>query len=170
VYPEIPVLTMKQITEMQGYKRGITVLLACLLLPGMTNGQDVLPEDYCRWDVVDYAIKEPLCGLAGDVQRGREVVTDSNRGNCLACHQLPIPGVEAYGTIGPPLTGIAARLSVPMIRLRVVDTRSINPLSIMPGFYRDPRLINRPAKLYRGRTFLTAQQVEDVIAYLATLK
>jgi sulfur-oxidizing protein SoxX len=119
---------------------------------------------------VDYAIKEPLCGLAGDVQRGREIVTDSNRGNCLACHQLPIPGVEAYGTIGPPLAGIAARLSVPMIRLRVVDTRSINPLSIMPGFYRDPRLINRPAKPYRGRTFLTARQVEDVIAYLATLK
>jgi sulfur-oxidizing protein SoxX len=119
---------------------------------------------------VDYAIQEPLCGLAGDVQRGKEIVTDSYRGNCLACHQLPIPGVEAYGTIGPPLAGIAARLSVPMIRLRVVDTRSINPLSIMPGFYRDPRLINRPAKAYLGRTFLTAQQVEDVIAYMATLK
>jgi sulfur-oxidizing protein SoxX len=104
------------------------------------------------------------------VQRGREIVSDGSRGNCLACHQLPIPGIEAYGTIGPPLTGIAARLSVPMIRLRVVDTRNINPLSIMPGFYRDPRLINRPGEEYRGRTFLTAQQVEDVIAYMATLK
>ena len=85
-------------------------------------------------------------------------------------YQLPIPDIEAYGTIGPPLTGIAARLSVPMIRLRVVDTRHINPMSIMPGFYRDPRLINRPGKDYRGRTFLSAQQVEDVIAYMATLK
>ena len=136
----------------------------------MTNAGDNQPADYCRWKVADYAIAEPLCGLAGDPRRGREIVSDSNRGNCLACHQLPIPGIEAYGTIGPPLAGIAARLSVPMIRLRVVDTRNINPMSIMPGYYRDPRLINRPAKEYRGRTFLTAQQVEDVIAYLATLK
>jgi len=161
---------MAHTPEMRYHNYLIVMLLACSLFSGMANGQDALPDDYCRWDVVDYAIKEPLCGLAGDVQRGREIVTDSNRGNCLACHQLPIPGVEAYGTIGPPLEGIAARLSVPMIRLRVVDTRSINPLSIMPGFYRDPRLINRPAKPYRGRTFLTARQVEDVIAYLATLK
>ena len=153
------------------YHNYLTVmLLTCSLLSGMANGQEALPDDYCRWVIVDYAIEEPLCGLAGDAQRGREIVTDSNRGNCLACHELPISGVEAYGTIGPPLSGIAARLSVPMIRLRVVDTRSINPLSIMPGFYRDPRLINRPAEPYRGRTFLTAQQVEDVIAYLATLK
>ena len=56
------------------------------------------------------------------------------------------------------------------IRLRVVDTRNVNPMSIMPGFYRDPRLINRPAKAYIGRTFLNAQQVEDVIIYLTTLK
>lgn len=156
--------------KMHYHKYLIIMLLASSLLSGMANGQDALPDDYCRWEVVDYAIQEPLCGLAGDVQRGKEIVTDSYRGNCLACHQLPIPGVEAYGTIGPPLAGIAARLSVPMIRLRVVDTRSINPMSIMPGFYRDPRLINRPAKAYRGRTFLTAQQVEDVIAYMATLK
>jgi sulfur-oxidizing protein SoxX len=136
----------------------------------VTNREDGRPADYCRWKVVSYAIVEPLCGLKGDPQRGKEIVSDSNRGNCLACHQLPIPGIEAYGTIGPPLAGIASRLSVPMIRLRVVDTRSINPMSIMPGYYRDPSLINRPAIEYRGRTFLTAQQVEDVIAYLATLK
>lgn len=136
----------------------------------MTNREHGRVDEYCRWKVVDYAIVEPLCGLTGDSQRGRAIVSDSNLGNCLACHQLPIPGIEAYGTIGPSLTGIASRLPVPVIRLRVVDTRNINPMSIMPGFYRDPSLINRPGKQYRGRTFLTAQQVEDVIAYLATLK
>ncbi len=155
---------------MQFHKTLIPVLLACLPLSGMTSGQDGLPDDYCRWEVVEYTIMEPLCGLAGDAQRGMEIVSDSNRGNCLACHQLPIPGIEAYGTIGPPLAGIAARLSVPQIRLRIVDWRNINPMSIMPGFYRDPRLINRPGEKYRGRTFLTAQQIEDVIAYLATLE
>jgi len=128
------------------------------------------PEDYCRWEVVNYAITKPLCGLTGDAQRGRAIASDGGRGNCLACHQLPIAGIDAYGTIGPSLAGIASRLSVPMIRLRVVDTRNINPMSIMPGFYRDPGLINRPGEAYRGRTFLTAQQVEDVISWLGTLK
>jgi len=155
---------------MQANKKLIIFLLAWLSCSGLTRAQDDLPDDYCRWEVTDYSIVEPLCGLAGDVQRGSEIASDSGRGNCLACHQLPIPGIEAYGTIGPPLAGIATRLSVPMIRLRVVDTRHINPMSIMPGFYRDPRLINRPGKDYRGKTFLTAQQVEDVIAYMATLK
>lgn len=128
------------------------------------------PEPYCQWQVKDYSIETPLCDLSGDAARGKAIVTDSDKGNCLACHQFPIDGVEAYGTIGPPLEGIASRVPEGFIRLRVVDTRNINPMSIMPGFYRDPDLINRPAKKYTGRTFLTAQQVEDVIAYLMTLK
>jgi len=145
-------------------------MLACLPVTGLADDPGKLPGDYCLWEVEDYAIDAPLCGLEGNAQRGSEIASDSSRGNCLACHQLPIPGIEAYGTIGPPLDGIGTRQSVPMLRLRVVDWRSINPVSIMPGFYRDPRLINRPAEQYRGKTFLTAQQVEDVIAYLASLK
>lgn len=127
-------------------------------------------ETYCQWRVNNFAIEEPLCGYVGDANRGKAIATDGSKGNCLACHHLPVEGIEAYGTIGPPLEGIASRLSKGFIRLRVVDTRNINPMSIMPGFYRDPELINRPGKPYIGRTFLTAQQVEDVIAYLVTLK
>ena len=149
------------------------LLLQLALLTGSgiaTAGEQALPDDYCQWAVTDYAIAQPLCELAGDASRGMAIASDSGRGNCLACHQLPIPDVEAYGTIGPPLSGIGARLTEGQIRLRVVDTREINPMSIMPGFYRDPRLIHRPGKRYAGRTFLNAQQVEDVIAYLVTLK
>jgi sulfur-oxidizing protein SoxX len=147
-------------------------LIAVLCLPpaGYADERQSLPGDYCRWVMVDYGIPEPLCGLTGEAGRGRAIVSDGHLGNCLACHELPIPGIEAYGTIGPPLQGIAARLSEPQIRLRVVDSRHINPMSIMPGYYRDPRLIHRPARRYVGKTFLTAQQVEDVIAYLVTLK
>ena len=135
------------------------------------NVVDMLPpETYCEWQVKNYEIEEPLCGYVGDAKRGKAIASDGSRGNCLACHQLPIDEIEAYGTIGPPLEGVATRLSEGFIRLRVVDTRNINPMSIMPGFYRDPALINRPGKAYIGRTFLTAQQVEDVIAYLVTLK
>ena len=128
------------------------------------------PEPYCQWQVKDAVIEKPLCGHVGDAGRGKAIASDGGKGNCLACHQLPIDDIEAYGTIGPPLQGVGTRLSEGYIRLRVVDTRNINPMSIMPGFYRDPGLINRPGKPYIGRTFLTAQQIEDVIAYLVTLK
>lgn len=149
----------------------LTVLLPALYLSkGIAEESVTLPKDYCAWEVVDYAIADPLCALEGNAERGKQIVSDAHLGNCLACHELPISGIEAYGTIGPPLLGIASRLTEAQIRLRVVDTRNINPMSIMPGFYRDPRLINRPGKPYRGRTFLSAQQVEDVIIYLTTLK
>ncbi len=147
--------------------------LLCTLPVGQgvaSEPQVALPADYCEWELADYAIAEPICGLSGDAARGKAISSDGSRGNCLACHQLPIEGIEAYGTIGPPLAGIGSRLSEGQIRLRVVDTRKINPMSIMPGFYRDPRLIHRPGQRYAGRTFLNAQQVEDVIAYLVTLK
>lgn len=152
-----------------------TVCVISVVLPTSTSLADGAatmppPEPYCQWQVDNYAIEKPLCGFVGDAKRGKAIASDGSKGNCLACHQLPIEGVEAYGTIGPALEGIGTRLSEAFIRLRVVDTRNINPMSIMPGFYRDPDLINRPGKDYAGRTFLTAQQVEDVIAYLVTLK
>jgi sulfur-oxidizing protein SoxX len=135
-----------------------------------SNTMETAEEKYCQWEVKDYAIEKSLCDYSGNAERGKAIASDGSKGNCLACHQLPIDGIEAYGTIGPPLAGIGSRQTEGFIRLRVVDTRNINPMSIMPGFYRDPKLINRPGKPYIGRTFLTAQQVEDVIAYLVTLK
>lgn len=151
-------------------------LIAVILALSINNGQAVsgttptAEEAYCQWQVTDLTIETPLCGYTGDAERGKAIASDGSKGNCLACHQLPIEGIEAYGTIGPPLAGIGSRQSEGFIRLRVVDTRNINPMSIMPGFYRDPKLINRPGKPYKGKTFLTAQQVEDVIAYLVSLK
>jgi sulfur-oxidizing protein SoxX len=132
----------------------------------------VLPpaEPYCKWEMKELAINDPLCGLDGNAQRGKVIMTDSGQGNCVACHRLPVEGVEAFGNLGPPLSGVGSRYSEGFLRLRVVDTRQINPMSIMPGFYRDPALLHRPGKAYIGRTFLTAQQVEDVVAYLVTLK
>lgn len=146
------------------------IFLSARVSMATDQGEPGPVEEYCQWQVKDYAIEQPLCGLSGNIERGKAIASDGSKGNCLACHQLPIEGIEAYGTIGPALEGVANRLNEGLIRLRVVDTRHINPMSIMPGFYRDPSLINRPAKKYRGRTFLTAQQVEDVIAYLVTLK
>lgn len=147
-------------------------LLILSVNPSFADSSTDMPaaEPYCQWQVANYAIEKPLCGYSGNAERGKAIASDGSIGNCLACHQLPIEGVEAYGTIGPPLEGVGGRMPEGSIRLRVVDTRSISPMSIMPGFYRDPELINRPGKPFIGRTFLTAQQVEDVIAYLVTLK
>lgn len=141
------------------------VALAALALCGAAGA-----DDYCDWKMVNYAIPEPLCGLAGDPVRGRALAADSHGGNCLACHAMPIPEAEFHGTVGPPLHGIGSRYSAAQIRLRVVDEQQVNPITIMPGFYRDPALQNRVADAYWGKTFLTAQQVEDLVAYLVALR
>lgn len=143
-----------------------TGALACLLFTA------TLPagEPYVAWKQEGYAIPRPLAGLEGDAVRGRALVIDRSRGNCLACHRMPIPEEEFHGTVGPPLHGVALRLSEGELRLRVVDEKQLNPLTIMPGYYRDPRYFNRVAEAWVGRTVLTPQEVEDVVAYLMTLR
>jgi L-cysteine S-thiosulfotransferase len=125
---------------------------------------------YQPWQAENYAIEQPLGGLVGVAARGRNIAGDQHRGNCLACHELPIPEEKFYGDLGPPLAGIASRQSVGMIRLHVVDQSRFNPDTVMPGFYRPPQQLNRVAPSLRGTTWLTAQEVEDVVAWLATLK
>jgi sulfur-oxidizing protein SoxX len=124
---------------------------------------------YYDWQVQDYEIREPLGGLVGVPERGARIASDQHAGNCYACHVLPLDPDEFYGNLGPPLAGIAARQSVGMIRLHVVDQTRFNPETVMPGYYRRFEQLNRVAEKFRGRTYLTAQQVEDVVAWLATL-
>lgn len=144
--------------------------LLALIFGAASAEERPLPEGFCEWKVTDFEIKESICDLNGDAERGRVIVLDSHLGNCLACHIMPIPEEEFQGTVGPPLMGVGIRYSEGAIRLRVVDEQQINPMTIMPGFYADPRKANRVADDYFGKTFLTAQQVEDVVAYLRTLK
>jgi len=148
------------------------ILLFLIFYPSYArlDNQIPLPENYCHWEASNFSIEEPLCGLQGDPLRGRKIVIDTHSGNCLACHMMPIPEEPLHGTVGPPLYGIGARLTEGQIRMRVVDEQKINPATIMPGFYSDPRLANRVANDYWGKTFLTAQQLEDVVAYLMTVK
>lgn len=146
------------------------VLLAGLLGAGAARAERQMDTDYCRWQMEGFAIEAALCGLSGDAVRGRALVADSHSGNCLACHMMPIPEESFHGTIGPPLFGVGARYSTAQIRARVVDEQQINPFTIMPGFYRDPREANRVLDEFWNKTYLTAQQVEDVVAYLVTLK
>jgi sulfur-oxidizing protein SoxX len=134
------------------------------------SAEDGVAGGYCEWQMRDFSIQAPLCGLTGDPQRGRRIAADSHGGNCLACHQMPIPEEPFHGTVGPSLQGVGARYTAAQIRLRIVDEQQVNPMTIMPGFYRDPAQANRVADGYWGKTFLTAQQIEDLVAYLVTLR
>ena len=111
----------------------------------------------------------PLTGAAGDAERGRKIVLDRHVGLCLLCHSGPFPEERFQGDLAPNLSGVGARLSAGQIRARIVDARRANPNTIMPPYFRTENL-NRVAPAYRGKTVLTAEQVEDVVAFLATLK
>lgn len=115
------------------------------------------------------AIPEPLGGLQGDVARGRAVALDRAVGNCLICHRAPEPAERFMGEIGPDLAGVGSRLTAGQVRLRLVDQSRLNPGTMMPPYYRVDGLA-RVAERYRGKPVLDAQQVEDVLAYLMSLK
>ena len=113
-------------------------------------------------------IPTSLTGAEGDPQRGREIVASRQTGLCLLCHSGPFPEERFQGTLAPDLRS-SARLSEGQIRLRLVDPARANPNTIMPAYYRTEGL-TRVAPAYRGKPVLTAQQIEDIVAYLVTLK
>ena len=90
-------------------------------------------------------------------------------GLCLLCHSGPFPEERLQGNLAPDLSTVGARFSEGQIRLRIVDSTKLNPQSIMPAYYRSEGL-TRVAPAFRGKTVLTAEQIEDIVAYLSTLK
>jgi sulfur-oxidizing protein SoxX len=111
---------------------------------------------------------EPLTGIPGDPARGRAIVADREAGLCILCHAAPLPEVPFMGDLGPDLAGVGGRLTVPELRERIVDSRRVNPDTIMPPYHSDANLTRVGAR-WEGTTILTGQEVEDVVAYLATL-
>jgi len=117
----------------------------------------------------DDAIPSSLTGTTGDASRGRAIVLDRHVGLCLLCHSGPFPEEQFQGNLAPSLAGVGARLSAGQIRLRIVDSSRVNPDTIMPAYFRTENLA-RVAPAYRGKTVLNAQQIEDIVAFLVTLK
>jgi len=115
------------------------------------------------------AIPEPLTGVRGDPARGRAIVANRQVGLCLLCHSGPFPEERFQGELAPDLTGAGARWSEGQLRLRIVDSSRINPATIMPAYHRADGL-TRVAPAFRGKPLLSAEQIEDVVAYLTTLK
>jgi len=119
--------------------------------------------------VDDMSIPKSLTGKAGDAEKGRALAINRKKGNCLACHAMPIPEQQFHGETGPTLYGVGNRLSEGELRLQLVNSKVTNEDTLMPSFYRTFGF-NRPLKNFAGKSILTAQEVEDIVAYLKTLK
>ena len=106
---------------------------------------------------------------SGNAAAGELLVANRQLGLCLLCHQAPIASEKFQGNVGPNLAGVGSRLSKDELKQRIIDSRVVNPDSVMPAYFRSTQL-NQVARLQEGRTIFTAQQVDDVVAYLVTLK
>ena len=137
-------------------------LAAILLVPA--KAQDALVP----FTVTGDAIPASLTGAKGDAARGRAIVVNRQVGLCLLCHSGPFPDERFQGTMAPDLSGTGARWSEGQLRLRMVDASRLNAATIMPPYYRTLGL-TRVAQPYAGRPILSADQVEDVVAFLRTL-
>jgi len=122
-----------------------------------------------RPTIVGDAIPDSLTGHKGDPARGRAIVLNRQVGLCLLCHSGPFPEERFQGNMAPDLKGAGARWSEGELRLRMVDARKLNPHTIMPPYFVVDGM-NRVAPAFRGKPILTAEQIEDVVAFLATLR
>jgi sulfur-oxidizing protein SoxX len=121
------------------------------------------------YKVAGDAIPSSLTGQQGDPARGRAIVGNRQVGLCLLCHRGPFPEEKFQGTVAPDLAGAGSRWSEGQLRLRIVDSRRLVPDTIMPSYYRVDGL-TRVAANFAGKPILTAEQIEDVVAYLTTLR
>lgn len=138
----------------------LTLLGACLtFLPHPAQAQ--------KW--VGDSIVDPLTLLPGDPGKGRAIVASRQTGLCLLCHSGPFPEERFQGNLAPDLSASVNRLSQGQLRARMVDPARFNPDTIMPAYYRTQGL-HRVAPKFEGQTILSGQEIEDVIAFLLTLK
>ncbi len=115
------------------------------------------------------AIPQSLTDVPGDAIRGRAIVANRQLGLCLLCHTGPIPEERFQGNIAPDLAGAGKRWTAGQLRLRIADARALNPRTVMPSYHNADGL-NRVGAQWASMPLLSAQQVEDVVAYLATLR
>jgi sulfur-oxidizing protein SoxX len=126
------------------------------------------PNRLVPFEVVEMAVPQPLTATPGDPVRGRRLALDRAKGNCVTCHELPLQA-DFQGNLGPPLAGVGSRYEPGELRLRLVDSKRINPDSNMPSYYRVAGLHGVRGD-WAGKPILQAQEVEDILAFLLTLR
>jgi len=135
-------------------RRAAAIVAVCCLV-GSASADDTMPDS--------------LTGARGDPARGRAIVANRQVGLCLLCHSGPFPEERFQGNLAPDLRGVGSRFSESQLRLRIVDPARLNAATIMPAYHRTEGLA-RVAPAYRGKPVLSAEQIEDVVAYLMTLR
>jgi len=145
-------------------------LAAAALFAGITTAaaMDTAPDNVM---VVDGTVAKSLTGAPGDVAEGRKVFANRKQGNCLACHANSDMSEQLFhGEVGPSLNGVASRWSEEQLRAIVVNSKAVfGEQTVMPGFY-SLEVGKHVRKDLIGKTILTAEQVESLVAYLGTLK
>ncbi|MCR4378151.1 MAG: sulfur oxidation c-type cytochrome SoxX [Rhodospirillales bacterium] len=124
--------------------------------------------DMANVTIVNGTIPKSLTGKAGDPAAGKKAAINQKKGNCLACHVMPIPEEQFHGKTGPDLHGIGSRQTEAELRMRLVDPKVISADTMMPSFFKTGQ--HRVLKDFEGKTILEAQEVENIVAYLLTLK
>lgn len=153
--------------------RGISIAIAASLVATMAAAEAPAPSDVVY---EDGEVAQSLTGVAGDVGSGRAIM-NKGAGNCIACHAITdLQDLPFHGEIGPSLDGAADRWSEAQLRGIVANAKNMFPDTMMPSFYKNAGY-TRPGNAYTGKApegelspLLTAQEVEDVVAYLLTLK
>lgn len=136
------------------------VFLAPPITLAQPSGLDTVDRD---------VIVDSLSGMAGDPLRGRAIVLSRQSGLCILCHSGPFPEERFQGNLAPDLATSAARLSESQLRARLVDARRFNPNTIMPPYFTKDHG-TRIAPQFADKTLLSAQEIEDVLAFLMSLK
>ena len=142
---------------------------AALAITGAAVAADPSATATRSLHVVGDGIPEPLAAATGDAGRGLRLLVARDSANCVLCHAVPDAAVRFAGDVGPSLAGVGARFTIPQLRLRVADNLRVHPATIMPSYYKVDGLA-RVASAYRDKPILSAAEVEDVVAYLATLR
>ena len=152
-----------------GFKTLAITALGIALSFALSTNAIAAEKMMIKYMVKDLAIAKSLTGRPGNAANGRKLAINRKLGNCLACHVMPIPEQTFHGLVGPDLNGVASRRSAGEVRLLIVNPKLANPDTIMPAFYRKDGL-HRVMKKFQGKTMLSAEQVEDLVAYTMTLK
>ncbi len=145
----------------------LVTILATVLASGPVAGAPL--ATLATYRVVGDGIPTALTGQPPDAARGRDIVSNRQIGMCMLCHQLASANDRFQGDIATNLAGVGARWTVPQLRLRLVDSRRVNAESVMPAYYKTGPF-ERTAATWRDKPILDAQQIEDVLAWLTTLK
>ena len=139
-------------------RRAWLVLATMLLTAAPLASQTIIG------DGIPQRLAEP-----GNPERGRVIIVDRQKGFCLLCHSGPFPEQRFMGNLAPSMAGAGTRYNEAQLRLRLVDSSRITPDTIMPAYFVTEGL-RHVAPAFAGKPILNAQQIEDVIAFLLTLK